>query len=237
MSMHTLAQFNPAETPEVAMLPAPPLWEVWLFERPWTPSIVLVLLGVGAWWFFNQRSQARRGVQAAGACMLLALLVVSLATLVTTARETLAQRTRALIGGVARAEIGALTELLAPDAAVLLNGQTWLLGRDRILRGVDETTGSSFKVAPNGARVLEEHQQVLRGAGDSARTQVWVRIEGVNSSFFGRSWWRISWRREDASADAIDAGGPKHVWRVTTIDLLQIDGLSDPAGLMNVVPN
>lgn len=233
--MNTLAQFNPAETPEVAMLPAPPLWEVWLFERPLTPAIILVLLAVGALWYFNQRSQARRGVQVAGSCVLLAILMMGVSMLVTTSRETLAAQTRKLIGSVARAEMGTLNDLLAPDAAVWLNGQAWLLGRERILEGVEKTTGSAYKVAPDGAHVLEEHQQILRGAGDSARTQVWVRLQGVNTSFFGRSWWRISWRREAATPD--DASGAEHVWRVTTIDLLQIDGVGDPGSLMHLVPN
>lgn len=223
--MFTLAQFNPADSIDVPMLPDPPAWEVWLFERPWTPAFGLLVLAIGLAWFFNQRSDLRRGLKLAGAALGLAGVLVVVGMAVSTTREDLARQSRRLVGMVARAETEKLGDLLASDCTVMLGGQAWILGRQNILAVVEGTTGSRYKVAK--ASVIAEYQQAPIAAGHAGLTQLWVRLEGEEAGYFARSWWRISWRRDR----------PDQPWVVSSIDLMQIDGLGDPAHLRNMVPS
>lgn len=221
--MFTLAQFDLAahSGDSVPSLPAAPVWEVWLFERPWAPAGLLVAAALVVLWMFNQRSQARRGLMWAGVAFLLAVGLVVLATVVTTTREAVAARTRELIGATARAETDRLGELLAPDAVLTAGGVSWLVGRDQIIEGVRQTTGDKYRVKK--AAMLEEQQQA--SGRDFATTQVWVRIEGADAAMFGRCWWRIGWRREQPG------GGGDGRWHAESIDIVQVDFWPDVKSL------
>ncbi|HPO92099.1 MAG TPA: hypothetical protein PL072_01385 [Phycisphaerales bacterium] len=206
----------------VPSLHAGPFYEVWTLESPWPLCVLLVIAGLTAAWFLNQRGKQRRALMVGGGLILAAGVLLLVAHFVTTTREALRARTRELIGAVARGETAQLNQLLANDATVLTSGQPWIEGRQAILEGVQRTTGGPYKV--RRSVVLEEQQQIDQK--HYAQTQVWVRIEG--DGFFGRSWWRLAWRHEDPAKSIDD-------WKVVSIDLLDIDGM-EPQSLRSVGP-
>ena len=160
---------------------------------------------------------------AIGAGVGLAIAVVVLASLVTTTRERLRGRTKELVGAVARAELDRLGELLAADVVLTARGESLVIGREGLIEAVEATTGSAYPIK-TAALIKEEQQADERNFGF---TQVWLRLEGTSPELFGRCWWKIGWRRE--------AEGSSEVWRATSIDILQVDFLDNPAALKGVL--
>lgn len=212
-----LGQFNLGGG-DVPALRDGPWWQVWTVESPWVVAGALVGAGVVAWWFLNQKSEAKKAMLALGAGVLLAAALVVCAQVVTTTRERLRAKTRELVGAVARAEMNTLSELLAEDVVLTGRGEPLVVGREALLSGVRATTGSAYPVKQ--ASMLEEQEQV--DDRNFAYTQVWLRIEAVSAGM-ARSWWKIGWRRE--------AEGTGEAWRATSIDILQLDFFDDPAKL------
>lgn len=110
---------------QVAPPASPPVWESWLFESPL--FLMGLLVGVALVLLVMNRGRAdRRFAIAAGVCLLLAVGNYFLAGAVTTPRETILERTRALVRATAPLGVAELSGFFTPDAELIgPNGETW----------------------------------------------------------------------------------------------------------------
>ncbi len=212
-----LAQSGVNPGSSVPRLPAPPWFESVLFESPWTIAVALVVVGGVLFWWFNRVQQGRRGLFAlAGGVGLAAALIVTAQT-VTTLRERLKARTVELVDAVARADQVAMEAMLAPDVRVSVFGRDRGFTAESIVRWVD-----TMMRPGTGTYAVREHSESELGASidgsNTARTQVRVRVTPESSPLPVGSWWRVHWRRDGTGADA--------PWRVTQIEVLQIDAVA-----------
>jgi hypothetical protein len=217
----TLAQPGRAvQRPPVPALPDPPALERYLLEDPFYPVLLLIVAGVVLFFWLNQAGRGRQALLAAAACLAGAGAMFTLATLVTTTRETLLARTESLVGAVGRADTAAISAMLGPDvrATVLSAPQEW--NKEAILRQVESNLG------PGGRWAVKEAEVVAAAAAvdgpNTGRTQVRVRVTLEALGLPSLSWWRLHWRRDSDGA-----------WRVTGIDVLEVDGVREPVGGLN----
>lgn len=196
------------QAPPIEPLPSAPLVERFLFEQPLLPVIVLALLAVVAVVAFLGRGQRKRGFLVAGVLAAVAGGLFVTATLVTTTRETLLERTRALIGATAGADTAGLRGLLTDDASLNTSGDIRRVlppieSVPELLDQVDRYLGREYTLT--GWEILD--QQATVDGPNVARTLVRV---GVDADAFSRthySWWRLHW--------TLDAGGQ---WRCFEIE-------------------
>jgi hypothetical protein len=215
-----LAQLSdPIEVP--ALAPGP-VFERFVLVNPWPLAIVLVIAAAVAWVVLSRQGRTRHAGMAVGGLTLMAACIVAAASLVTTQREVLRDRTGLLVSAVARVDLDALDGLLADNVLMFASPDRLGSGtrtitpggqpRDKaaILDTVRRYLGSAYPVKEH--RVLET--QVAVDGKQLARTQVHVRVTPEAAPLMHRSWWRLEWRRE-----------PDGAWLVTGIEPMQIDWL------------
>jgi hypothetical protein len=197
---------------DVEALPTPPLLERLLFEQPLIPVAALAVLAIIAAIAFARRNQRRRGLIVAAALAAAAAGLALLATLVTTDREVLLERTQALIAATAAVDTTPLTDLLSEDASLRTAGSI-----ARVLPDI-ETRGEILARAEGELRgryrisswEILDRQATLDGP-NVARTQVRVGVEADQFSRTHYSWWRLHWERD-----------PSGQWRCFEIEPLWI---------------
>lgn len=204
----------PTQPASVPALPAPPLLERLLFENPWPAIGALLAAALVAAWLLNKQSRAREGLLAAGGLAVLALAVYIASAVVTTQREVLAARTRELINLTAAADTTGLEPLMARDVTfrAFLTQQSYQ--RDAILDLVRRYPGQMYPVKSHR---IDRVQATIDGP-NAARTQTHVTTESPEATLYNLptgSWWRLNWRKD-----------PDGQWRLTGIELLQVDGVS-----------
>jgi hypothetical protein len=209
-----VGQILPLETPgRVAALPAPPLWEFALLEKPIYLAAALLLAAVVAGTLLNQRGRARQGVLIGAGLVALAAGVLILGGLVKTEREQMADATRSLVETTARIDARALERALAPDATLFSDLR--LPGVPSAQAGLDKPGIIKAVQAALGAHPLKEYRvlevQAQSLASGMGRTQARVRVSFEEMPAPHISWWRVDWRR---SADG--------VWRATAITPLDV---------------
>jgi hypothetical protein len=218
--MPLLAQSNPiADAANVPQLPDPPLLAHYLLENPWPLAIAAVFAGIVGFVVLNRAGKLRQGGRALLAAVLLAVGVIILAALVTTEREALQERTKAMVDLTASASTTELRDYLTERARVSAFGPVPMpQGKQAVLDAVQENLGSRFPVKEHSLGAV---QAVIDGP-NTARTQVrvWIKFkdEGLYAGSIG-SWWRMAWTRE------LTAGGEPGPWRVSSITVMQVDGL------------
>jgi len=207
--------------PAVSNLPVAPLLERWWLESPWMLMGALGLLGVVGFLALSRRGRSREAAGAVILGLVLAAMVFSVAAMLTTPREGLQRLTRETIAAAAAADTGRLAEVLDAQARVMvLSGAPAVGGgREAILDAVREYPGSRYPIREHSMSAV---QAVVDGP-NTARTQVrvWVRLN-KEQAFYDvpiGSWWRLSWRR-----DPLGGAGAWGPWRITSIEMLQLDG-------------
>ena len=190
------------QAPAIEPLPSAPLLERFLFEQPLLPVIVLVLLAVVAVVAFAGRNQRTRGLILAGVLLALAGAVYLAASLVTTTRETLLERTQALIGATAEARTQTLRTLLTGDATLNTSGDIRRVlppvedvGEllDQVDRYLGNRPASQFTITGWATR----DQQATVDGRNVARTLVRVGVDTYSFSRTHYSWWRLHWTLDD----------------------------------------
>lgn len=202
--------------PPVPLLPDPPAIEHYLLESPWMACAVLVIAGFVGLIVLNRQGKAGRGVQVAGAGILLAAVVFVLATVVKTEREALAERTLELVARTATVDTAGLSPLLSDRVAVSTSLALPIaipVDKATLLDSVRKTLGESYRIEKHTTGRV---RAVIDGQ-NTARTQVrvWVTLAKGQAYYDAPvgSWWRIEWRKEGDE------------WRVVTLTLQQVDGL------------
>jgi hypothetical protein len=209
------------QSPSVPMLPSPGVLERWLLESPWVLMGVLAVLGLLALLALRRAGRPQAGAGAMIVALTLAGVAFAVATLITTERERLAARTLDMVALVASARTGELSDYLEPGARVVsVLGIPTPTGRESLLESVRRYPGELFPIREHSTSAV----QAVQDGANTARTQlrVWVRI-AKEQAFYDvptGSWWRINWRRDPGTGPG--QWGP---WRVTTIELLQLDGM------------
>lgn len=205
----------------VSMLPAAPFFERWLLESPWLLMGVLVVLGVLGFLALSRQGRSRPAAGALILGLVLAAMAFSISALVTTPRETLQGLTRDTIAAAATADTRRLGDLLEPQARAILPSPLPSVGggRDALLDAVRQYPGGEYPIREHSVSAV---QAVIDGP-NTARTQVrvWARLNKEQAFYDAPigSWWRLSWRRDPGSGPG--QWGP---WRITTIEMLQLDG-------------
>ena len=184
------------QPPNIEPLPPTPLLERFLFEQPLLPVALLILLGIMALVAFAGKGRRKRGLLVAAVLTVAAGAVYATATLVTTTREVLLERTRSLIEATAFADIDAVAEMLTDDALLNASGdlarvQPSIEGAPAILARVDQALGNRYSID----RWEIADRQATQDGPNLGRTLVRV---GVDADAFSRShysWWRLHWER------------------------------------------
>lgn len=202
------------QAPTIEALPPAPLLERFLFEQPLLPMAVLALLALIAVIAFASRNQRRRGVLVAVVLVALAGGVYLLATLVTTEREELLERTEALIGATANVDRAAMGGLLTEDASLRTTGALERVlasidGRDSIISRASQSLEGRYRV--NTWEILD--RQATTDGPNVGRTLVRVGVDVDGFSRTHYSWWRLHWER-----------GPDGQWRCFELEPLWILG-------------
>ena len=210
----TLAQIQSAP---VAMLPRPPLLQVYLLEQPWYMAIGLAAAGIAAFFVLNRAGKLREGLLLATGGITLGAAVLLVGLMVTTERERLMRQTSLLVDAAAGVDTAALDPMLDDPVTVWLGSNPTKMSREELLNKVRDALGGQYRVRDQRTGGL----QVVLDGERQARTQVrvWVRAEAMGYDVPIGSWWRIDWRRSDTTP-----GAP---WRVYGLTLMQVDGMSD----------
>lgn len=199
----------------VPMLPDPPMVEHLLLESPATPAAAFGIAGAAVFLMLNRAGRARQGAAAAGALVVLAAGLIALGASVTTARETLIDRTGRLIGAVSRGSASGAGQFLAEDVRATALRSFEAPDKQAILNHVETDLGPGGRFAVKNAAVLAS-AAVVDGA-NAARTQVRMRVTVEALGAPSLSWWRLNWRKD-----------PDGQWRVIAIDVLEMDGMRGP---------
>jgi hypothetical protein len=197
-------------------LPAAPLLESILFERPLPLVVLLVLAGLVAFVLLNRRGRAGAGIFALALGVALACGLWILATVVRTDREVVSEQTRELVDAAARTDRAGLSRLLHETAKLSIGGGGWL-ERDEILDAVDRRLGATYKLHEWAVVKVEASVD----SAEVARTQVNVRAETEAARVPNLSWWKIGWRK---AADGR--------WVVTSIEPLSVGGFASPGDVI-----
>ncbi len=184
------------QAPAIEPLPSAPLLERFLFEQPLIPVVVLAILAIVAAIAFASRGQRRRGLLIAVVLAAVAAGVYTAASVVTTERERMLERTAALIAATATVDTASLNRLLTEDASLRASGDIErALGS---IEGLAEIMDQAEYRLQGRYRItdweIHDRQATLDGP-NVGRTLVRV---GVDVESFGRthySWWRLHWER------------------------------------------
>lgn len=208
--MLLLAQF--ASTPDPAPIPDPPFLPHLLFESPWTTLLACTALGLAAFFALRRSGRDRHALIALVAALATGAGLYALATLVKTERELAQEQTLTLIAAVARADSAAVGNLLAPRVSVRIVGVLTPWSTDEVIQHVQQDMNGRFALKDRAASVRS--MRACSDNDDAIRTQCRVTVTPEATAFPTGSWWLLTWRRTTTGA-----------WRVTDIDLQQVDGL------------
>jgi len=209
----TLAQIGKFINPDIPALPDPPLLQRIILEQPTVPAIAVLLIGIVALFALRNAGRTKAGLIAASAGLLLSISLIAAGRLVRTDRETLLLQQDLLVTAVAEADFDTLENGLDPSARIRglkVPGIRPAQDRDGILALVGSTTGGAYTI--NSFRIIKR-QAVIDGP-NSARTQIYVRVEPTLTGTPTFAWFRILWR--------LDAGDS---WRAVEIEPLFISGV------------
>lgn len=216
LGLATLAQTPPdgggggaaglLDIPSPPPLAAPSWVAVQVLEQPWLVAGVLVAVGVIVVVWFARRDELRKGVARGGPLVLLAGLLVLLASAVQTQRERMRDAAGGLIGAVARADIPAIRAGLTEDSRLEYFGGISL---PAIIDQVENnmTPGRRWAVREHA---IEEIQMEVTGP-DTGLVQLKVRVIPEAVQFPHRSWWKLTMQRS-----------PEGVWRTKVLTPLEI---------------
>lgn len=186
---------------------ATPSWlHVQFLEQPWLVSGVLVAAGLIVVVWFARRDELRKGVARGGPLVLLAGLLVVLASAIQTQRERMRESARALIAAVAQADIPAIRAGLTEDSRLEYFGGISL---PAIIDQVESnmTPGRRWAVREHA---IEAVQMEATGP-DTGLVQLKVRVIPEAMQFPHRSWWKLAMHRS-----------PEGVWRTRMLTPLEI---------------
>lgn len=201
---------------QVAPLESPPAWEEYLLVSPWALGIVLVVLGLVAWWVLGSQGKAKAGRLAGGIGVLLGVGVIVLGTLVEVPREVFMRRTREFIAAAARADADGPTgvgALVASDMQVRGLGRTQAFTRERLMEVIRKDMKGRFAVKEHRIGMLRS----IMDSDTTGRTQVEVSVTPEAYPLPMTSWWILRWRLEKDG-----------VWRVTAVEAEAIEGVGSP---------
>lgn len=215
----TLAQIpGLSSTPPVPPLPAPPLAARLLLESPWPLVIVLAAAAVVGFAVLRQLGKMREAVAVGAVGLGLACGVAMLGSSVVTARERLLLESRRLVGLVSRGETRGVGDLLASDVQATVLGAANTFDRDAILRRVEQDLAPGARFAVKNPAMLNASASI--DGPTTGRTLFRLRVTVVAHEVPSFSWWMLHWRSE-----------PSGQWKVTGIDVLEIDGMKTMPGL------
>lgn len=197
--------------PSFVPLPKPPALEHYLYENPWPPAGLLLLLAIAAFWVLNRSGKPKAGVGAGSVGLLGAVVLVLLAGGIETTRETLADRTRALVRAVDQGDLQAADRILHDVVRSEVPFRSAELGKPILLTSIETWHD---RIADARTPTVRAH---LDGP-DLARTEVLVRTQG---EYNGSSWWRLAWRADPGPDGAL-------VWTVTKVTWLWLPGQNNP---------
>lgn len=184
------------DIPSPPPLPQPPALERYLFEQPWLPLGVLVLVGLVSFFALSHRGQPRKGGIIAGVCLVLAGGLVALATFVNTPRERARVATDVLITAVATGDGATIRRELTPDARVFhARAPAAGLSREQIADFVAQY------FSPTGMYRVSDHTieqfQAAALEGGRVQVQVKVRVTSPAAQLPVRAWLRLDFIEEN----------------------------------------
>jgi hypothetical protein len=207
----SLGQLSWGDPNAVRALPEPGLLRSLVLENPWPLGGGLALAALIGFFVFNQRGQARRGIVVAAGCVLAAIAVVVVASVITTDREAVLLQTERLVNATGAADAGSLAPMLTDDVRIeaRLAGLSVPTprGRAAVLAMIEDQLGRVQRLREYS---IMENQASIDGPG-VGRSQVRVRVTPQASEFWTFVWVKVDWRR-----------GEDGVWRASTIEPLAI---------------
>jgi hypothetical protein len=194
-----------------SVLPAPSAFEFYFFESPWQFLALLMVCGLVLLYQANQ-VRSKRFMYWGSACIALGVLVLILATCVTTRREILIARTKDFINHTAPLNAPAILPFLTSDCAFYASPQA-------------TTPTVTVKEVDNFAKgkVVDfiDAQSIVRldvsiDSPTAGRSQLWLRTYVKASLMNGEalpvsSRWELQWVLENG------------VWKVASVRLLERD--------------
>lgn len=204
-------QNNLIEPQSLPDLPEPSPIQLWIFEQPILPALVLTSAGLLTLILMRHRDAFKRVALPVGSILiLLAIGIYTLGTLTVTQREHLRTRSNDLVQSVANTDAPGLRAMLEPNAQL----SSIFANADNAERIVQLATTRNPGVVQS-AQVRTVNVGIYDG-DLVATTQIRVRTQGnVMPSL---SWWRVDWQRRDDNAP----------WLVTHIEPIWIQGFADP---------
>jgi len=211
-----LAQLGEAYSPPEVHTP---VLQLWLFEKPAMPMVVLVVVGLAAMLSMRRSGKPRPGLITLGVCVLVAAGLFVSASVVTTDRERVSAVSRSIIEAVAGNDQRAAGELMRPTVSLRMSFGATAESRESLLNQIGRL---HTEATVRGARVLDTRVDVR--SPTVAVAYVRVKVEGNVSGFPipPYSWWKMSY--------AIDGEPSSHGWRLAAIEPLWIVGVDNPAG-------
>ncbi len=174
-----------------------------LFENPWPAAVCLVAVAVTLF-MVGRRTERPRQQAAAAVPLLLAVAIPVLATVVTTQREALKQRTREMIeAAVPPVDREALEGLLAD------NVRFFDMSKSEILAAA-ERAADQYSVSGYGLRYLKALP--VNAKHGRTRFAIFTHLEGGVYRGPVPSKWTLKWQREERA------------WRVTRIEWRSLSG-------------
>ena len=195
-------------------LPASGGLQMWIFERPLAPALLFVGAGMLLRFVLRSQGKAKEGGMIAAGLVLLGIGIYAVGSLVETAEEKLAARTRELVDAVATVNTSRVDAMLASDAVVM----PWGMVREEILARLQSDLGGRYPIKEHS--VLTVRANVESPA--AARTQVHVRVVSPESTLYAApigSWWLVTGGRDGASGE----------WKVRELEMQQLDAVGDPS--------
>ncbi len=216
----TLAQaglLGRASKPPVPALEDPSQFEQYVLVWPWPLVALLIVAGIVGFFVLNRLGKpARLSLGVLGLGAVLGVAVALAASMVTTTRERIMAQTRAFIDAAARADALATDPLLAPDFELRGLGNIKAMDRARLLTIIEKDMAERWAVKEHSISTLRS----IVDLPNTARSQVLVSVTPAALPYPLSSWWLLRWRLE-----------PDGVWRITSIEPQQIDGVSSPASV------
>lgn len=173
-------------------LPDPSLVDRVLFESPLLGPGPMVIAAVVAVFTMNARARLVKGLVIAATLLVVAGGLLALSTLITTPREAVLARTRELVGSVARADAGEVSEALSDDPEVRYAGFS-APSREALVATIVRTMG------PGGVGELQSWRiSELQGTIDGprvARSQALVRATHKATALPASAWVLMHWER------------------------------------------
>lgn len=178
------------DIPSPPPLPEPPALERYLFEQPWMPLGVLVLVALVSFFAMQHRGQAKQGGVIAGICLVLAGGLALLATLVETSRERARLATEGLVTAVAEGDGATLRRELTADARVFhARAPAVGVSRDDIADFVSRNFSSTGMYRVTDRKI--EQFQAAELADGRVQVQVKVRVTSPLAQLPVRAWLRL----------------------------------------------